>query len=468
MDKNEQMAKSILKAVGGTENIKAATHCMTRLRLSLKDDKIPVDDEIKNIDGVIGVNRTETQFQIIIGPSVAKVYEAVCKQGELNSISETSEAGKEEKNKKKISWKTVGKRMLNYMAGCMTPLIPVLLAAGLTNAINVICGPDMLGLYTQDSNTYVLLHFIYQAGFYFMPILIGYNGAKNLGAEPMLGAYMGAILIAPEFMSLMDAGNGFTILGIPVTLTDYSQTAVPAMLSVFVMSMIYKFFNKWMPDVVTTIATPILTILISTPLALSLIAPLGVNIGNLISNGLLLFSEKTGFIGLGVLAALWEFLVMTGMHLALMMPMLASFFETGQMSGAALCGTFATWAVFGVALGATLRLKGKKEKGASFGFLVSGIVGGITEPTLYGLCFNHKRCFGTMILGAFVGGVYASITSVTVYIMTNANFLSLLGFVGGSKMNIINGVVSCIFSMLVAAVFTYLFGFSKEELTESK
>jgi len=468
MDKNEQMAKSILKAVGGTENIKAATHCMTRLRLSLKDDKIPVDDEIKNIDGVIGVNRTETQFQIIIGPSVAKVYEAVCKQGELNSISETSEAGKEEKNKKKISWKTVGKRMLNYMAGCMTPLIPVLLAAGLTNAINVICGPDMLGLYTQDSNTYVLLHFIYQAGFYFMPILIGYNGAKNLGAEPMLGAYMGAILIAPEFMSLMDAGNGFTILGIPVTLTDYSQTAVPAMLSVFVMSMIYKFFNKWMPDVVTTIATPILTILIFTPLALSLIAPLGVNIGNLISNGLLLFSEKTGFIGLGVLAALWEFLVMTGMHLALMMPMLASFFETGQMSGAALCGTFATWAVFGVALGATLRLKGKKEKGASFGFLVSGIVGGITEPTLYGLCFNHKRCFGTMILGAFVGGVYASITSVTVYIMTNANFLSLLGFVGGSKMNIINGVVSCILSMLVAAVFTYLFGFSKEELTESK
>lgn len=468
MDKNEQMAKSILKAVGGTENIKAATHCMTRLRLSLKDDKIPVDDEIKNIDGVIGVNRTETQFQIIIGPSVAKVYEAVCKQGELNSISETSEAGKEEKNKKKISWKTVGKRMLNYMAGCMTPLIPVLLAAGLTNAINVICGPDMLGLYTQDSNTYVLLHFIYQAGFYFMPILIGYNGAKNLGAEPMLGAYMGAILIAPEFMSLMDAGNGFTILGIPVTLTDYSQTAVPAMLSVFVMSMIYKFFNKWMPDVVTTIATPILTILISTPLALSLIAPLGVNIGILISNGLLLFSEKTGFIGLGVLAALWEFLVMTGMHLALMMPMLASFFETGQMSGAALCGTFATWAVFGVALGATLRLKGKKEKGASFGFLVSGIVGGITEPTLYGLCFNHKRCFGTMILGAFVGGVYASITSVTVYIMTNANFLSLLGFVGGSKMNIINGVVSCILSMLVAAVFTYLFGFSKEELTESK
>lgn len=468
MDKNEQMANSILKVVGGSQNVKAVTHCMTRLRLTLKDDMIPIDDEVKNIEGVIGVNRTENQYQVIIGPNVEKVYDAFCKQDKMDSISETGGDDNEEKKKEKITWKSIGKRVLNYMAGCMTPMIPVLLAAGLTNAINAICGPDMLGLYTQDSNIYILLHFIYQAGFYFMPILIGYSGAKNLGAEPMLGAYIGAILIAPEFMSLIDAGNGFTILGIPVTLTDYSQTAVPAMLSVFVMSMIYKFVNKWMPDVITTIATPLLTILISTPLALCLFAPLGVNIGNLISNGLLLFSEKTGFIGLGVLAALWEFLVMTGMHLALMMPMLASFFETGQMSGAALCGTFATWAVFGVALGAALRLKGKREKGANFGFFISGIVGGITEPTLYGLCFNHKRCFGTMVLGAFVGGVYASITKVTVYVMTNANFLSLLGFVGGTKSNIVNGVVSCILSMFVAVVFTYFAGFSKKELKESK
>ena len=301
-----------------------------------------------------------------------------------------------------------------------------------------------------------------------MPILIGINGAKLLGAEPMLGAYMGAILIAPEFISLIDAGNGFSILGIPVTLTNYSQTAVPAMLSVFAMSMIYKFMNKWMPDIITTIATPLLTILISTPIALCLLAPLGVNIGNLISNGLLLFSEKTGFIGLGVLSALWEFLVMTGMHLALMMPMLASFFETGQMTGATLCGTFATWAVFGVALGAALRMRGKKNRAMNLGFFVSGIVGGITEPTLYGLCFNYKRCFVTMMLGAFVGGVYASITNVTVYVLTNANFLSLLGFAGGTLSNIVNGIISCVLSLVVAAVATFIAGFSKEELKEGK
>lgn len=469
MDKNKKMAEEILRAVGGTENIEAATHCMTRLRLTLKDDTIPVDEKVKGIEGVIGVNRTESQYQIIIGPNVNKVYDAVCQNGLTKDIeqSEKKDNFKEQK-RDKLTWKKVGKNILNYMAGCMTPMIPILLAAGLINAINSICGPDMLGLYTQESNMYILLHFLYQAGFYFMPIFIGINGAKLLGAEPMLGAYMGAILIAPEFMSLIDSGSSFSILGIPVTLTNYSQTAVPAMLSVFVMSMLYKLLNKWMPDVITTIATPLLTILISTPIALCLLAPLGVNIGNLISNGLLLFSEKTGFIGLGVLSALWEFLVMTGMHLALMMPMLASFFETGEMTGAAICGTFATWAVFGVALGAALRMKGKKEKSTSFGFFISGIVGGITEPTLYGLCFNYKRCFVTMILGAFVGGAYASITNVTIYVMTNANFLSLLGFAGGTLTNIINGVVACVLSMVVAAVATFIAGFSKEELKENK
>lgn len=469
MDKNKRMAEEILKSVGGVENIVAATHCMTRLRFTLKDDTIPVDEDVKNIEGVIGVNRTENQYQVIIGPNVAKVYDAVCQNGVIGNQTETKQDDQTTDCKKeKLTWKSVGKKILNYMAGCMTPMIPILLAAGLINAINSICGPDMLGLYTQESNMYILLHFLYQAGFYFMPILIGINGAKLLGAEPMLGAYMGAILIAPEFISLIDAGNGFSILGIPVTLTNYSQTAVPAMLSVFAMSMIYKFMNKWMPDIITTIATPLLTILISTPIALCLLAPLGVNIGNLISNGLLLFSEKTGFIGLGVLSALWEFLVMTGMHLALMMPMLASFFETGQMTGATLCGTFATWAVFGVALGAALRMRGKKNRAMNLGFFVSGIVGGITEPTLYGLCFNYKRCFVTMMLGAFVGGVYASITNVTVYVMTNANFLSLLGFAGGTLSNIVNGIISCVLSLVVAAVATFIAGFSKEELKEGK
>ena len=151
MDKNKRMAEEILKSVGGVENIAAATHCMTRLRFTLKDDTIPVDEDVKNIEGVIGVNRTENQYQVIIGPNVAKVYDAVCQNEVIGNQTETKQDD-QTTDCKKLTWKSVGKKILNYMAGCMTPMIPILLAAGLINAINSICGPDLLGLYTHESN----------------------------------------------------------------------------------------------------------------------------------------------------------------------------------------------------------------------------------------------------------------------------------------------------------------------------
>ena len=142
-----------------------------------------------------------------------------------------------------------------------------------------------------------------------------------------------------------------------------------------------------------------LTMVVSTPIALCLLAPLGSVIGNGISGGLIAFGNATGFFGIGFIAAIWELLVMTGMHLALIVPMMAAFFETGAMAGPMLGGGFATWACYGVALGAALRLKNKEAKSNAFGFFASGILGGITEPTLYGVCLQHVRCFGAMMLG---------------------------------------------------------------------
>ena len=147
----------------------------------------------------------------------------------------------------------------------------------------------------------------------------------------------------------------------------------------------------------------------------------------------------TGWFGVAVIAALWEFLVMSGMHLALMMPMMADFFETGIGSGPMNAGNFATWACFGVALGAALRLKNKDDRSTSFAAFASGILGGVTEPTLYGICFRFTRCFVTMAVGGFVGGAIAGIFDLKGYAMTSPNFLSLLGYVGGTNANIAVG-----------------------------
>ena len=468
MTDNKKIAEQVLRAVGGAANLKDATHCMTRLRLYLKDDSVPKDDEVKKISGVLGVVRGGQQYQIIIGTNVPKVYEELCKLAGIsaNAAVKDDAAAAEDASiaRQKLTFKQVLKNIMGYLAGCMTPMIPVLLAGGLFRAVNSIFGPDLLGLYTLESNLYILFDFLYDAAFYFMPILVGYNAAKQLGVNGMLGSFIGSILMVPDFAVFATNGQPFTVFGIPATVTNYAQTVLPIMLSVPLFCLVYKIVKKFMPDLLTTVFTPFLSLLISMPFILCLLAPLGTIVGNAISGGLAWFGMTTGWFGVAVIAALWEFLVMSGMHLALMMPMMASFFETGIQSGPMVSGSFATWACFGVALGAALRLRNKEEKSTAFASFTAGILGGITEPTLYGICFRYSRCFITSAIGAFVGGAYAGITNVCAYAITSSNFLALLSFSGGTTANLINGIIACAISLVVGVVATYFFGFSKKDL----
>lgn len=468
MTDNKKIAEQVLAAVGGAANLKDVTHCMTRLRLYLKDDSLPKDDEVKKISGVLGVVRGGQQYQIVIGTNVPKVYEELCKLAGISAsaaVKDDAAAAQDAAiTKRKLTPKQVGKNIMGYLAGCMTPMIPVLLAGGLFRAVNSIFGPDLLGLYSMESNLYILFDFLYDAAFYFMPILVGYNAAKQLGINGMLGSFIGSILMVPDFAVFATNGQPFTVFGIPATVTNYAQTVLPIMLSVPLFCLVYKIVKKFMPDLLTTVFTPFLSLLISMPFILCLLAPLGTIVGNAISGGLAWFGMTTGWFGVAVIAALWEFLVMSGMHLALMMPMMADFFETGIGSGPMNAGNFATWACFGVALGAALRLKNKDDRSTSFAAFASGILGGVTEPTLYGICFRFTRCFVTMAVGGFVGGAIAGIFDLKGYAMTSANFLSLLCYVGGTNANIAVGVVASFASLIVAAVLTYLFGFSQKDL----
>lgn len=418
MADNKKIAEQVLAAVGGAANLKDATHCMTRLRLYLKDDSLPKDDEVKKISGVLGVVRGGQQYQIVIGTNVPKVYEELCKLAGISAsaaVKDDAAAAQDAAiTKRKLTPKQVGKNIMGYLAGCMTPMIPVLLAGGLFRAVNSIFGPDLLGLYTLESNLYILFDFLYDAAFYFMPILVGYNAAKQLGVNGMLGSFIGSVLMVPDFAAFATNGQTFTVFGIPATVTNYAQTVLPVMLSVPLFCLIYKIVKKFMPDLLTTVFTPFLSLIVSMPFILCLLAPLGTIAGNAISGGLAWFGMTTGW--------------------------------------------------FGVALGTALRLKNKDDRSTSFAAFASGILGGVTEPTLYGICFRFNRCFATMALGGFVGGAIAGMFDLKGYAMTSANFLSLLGYVGGTNANIVVGVVASFASLIVAAVLTYLFGFSKKDL----
>ncbi len=463
MADNRKIAENVLAAVGGPGNVSAVTHCMTRLRFNLKDESIPNDEEMKKIGGVLGVVRSGGQYQVVIGQNVPKVYKEVLDIGGFAASAPVNE--NLDQPKEKLTPKQVGMNILNYMAGSLTPLIPILIGAAMFKTILSILGPDLLGLFSAESDVYKLFDFVYDAGFYFLPIFIGYTAANKIGASPILGMFMGGILLAPDFMAM--AANPevtrFTVFGIPAMLNDYSQSVIPIILSVWAMSYVEKFFKKYIPDALSTIFVPFLTILVMLPISLCALAPAGAFIGQYVSSGLVAFGNVGGFIAVAVIAALWEFLVMSGMHVVMVVTVLNVYMTNGYETviwPAALCATAAT---FGLGLGAFLRIKDKEEKSLSLGYFISGIVGGVTEPALYGVGLKYKKPLLALMAGGALGGLYVGLTHAYMYGLGATNFLMILSFSGSTTANFVNGTIGCIISLAASAAFTYFFGFDKND-----
>ena len=463
MADNRQIAENVLSAVGGAGNVSNVTHCMTRLRFNLKDDTIPSDEEIKKMSGVLGVVRSGGQFQVIIGQNVPKVYKEVLAIGGFSASAPSEDAGSAPGEK--LTPGRVVMNILNYMAGSLTPLIPILIGAAIFKTVLSVLGPDLLGVFTAESDIYKLFDFVYDAGFYFLPIYIGYTAASRIGASPILGMFMGGILLSPDFMAMAAdlEVTRFTVFGIPARLSDYSQSVIPIILSVWAMSCVEKFFKKIIPDALSTIFVPFLTLLVMLPLSLCALAPAGAYIGQYVSSGLIAFGNVGGFIAVAVIAALWEFLVMSGMHVVMIVTVLNVYMSTGYETviwPAALCATADT---FGLALGAFLRIRDKEEKSLSLGYFISGIVGGVTEPALYGIGLKYKRPLLALMAGGACGGLYVGLTHAYMYALGATNFLMVLSFSGGEGMNFVNGCISCLIAMVSAAAFTFLFGFDRND-----
>lgn len=198
---NKQIATDVLELVGGAENVTVATNCMTRLRLTLKDNNKVDVEKIKKVKGVLGCQFAGSQLQVIIGQNVPKVlaeFVAISgvKQGE--AVNENLDAPKE-----KFELKNLPNIILDYLSGSMTQPIPLLMAGGLFRTIAAVLGPTMLGVLSADDPTYTFLYTtLYEATFTFIPIYLGYAAAKKLGASPVLGMLLGGALMAPSVVSV--------------------------------------------------------------------------------------------------------------------------------------------------------------------------------------------------------------------------------------------------------------------------
>ena len=463
-----ELSAQIISLIGGKENISYATHCITRLRLNLKDKSLVQEDEIKKIPSLLGAQWSGEQFQIICGNTVDQIYEAFITEAGIESNSKINENIDNKSEKKPITLKSIGGAIMDGLAGSLTPIIPALLAASMFKMLVAVLGPSMLNIMSETSDLYTLFTFVGDSVFYFFPVFVGYTSAKKFGVTPVLGIMIGAILLHPTWVTLVESGTAFHVYGIPASLQSYSSTLLPVILSVWVMSYIEKFFKKIIPDAIKVMAVPTFTIAVMLPLALCILGPLGGFLGKYICAAIIWFGNTFGFLGAAIIGALWEFLVMTGMHQVMITQMILLFTENGYDPVVSLGAVSASLAVTGMCLGSFLALKSKEGKETSFTTTIAAFIGGVTEPGLYGVGIRYRSPLIGMAIGGFAGGLYAGLLGIKAYNMVPvANFIALTAYVGGdTSANIIHGTISGIIAIVVATIATYIL--VKKDLSNGK
>ena len=372
-------AEKLIEAMGGKENIKKVFHCMTRLRFYVKDKNKINETDIKNLPEISGVNWYQDQFQVIAGNHVNDMYEELIKKGIPNDDEQTSELNKQKKG--------IGSAIIDSITGCMTPMIPALTAAGMIKVVLTLL--TTFSLVNNQSSTYKVIEFIGDAAFYFMPFLIAANAAKVFHVNQSLSLIIAGVFQHPNFTAMMDSGNPIDFFSIPVTPMTYCYSVIPVILMVWIMSYIEKFVDKITPRIVKLILHPTLVIIISALIAIIAIGPLGGIIGDGLAVAIDFLSAKLGFVIVGILAATFPFIVMTGMHHALT-PIGLNAIATGGSDAlifvSQVCSNVAQG---GASLAVAVKSKNENMKQLASASGISALMG-ITEPALYGRNFKIK------------------------------------------------------------------------------
>lgn len=422
--KYEELAEQVVALVGGKNNISFLTHCVTRLRFNLKDRALADLDGIKNIPGVLGAQWSGDQLQVIIGQAVADAYAEVCEKAGISKQTAVDENLDEDKPKGPGGAKGVVDAIFGGISGSLTPLVPALIGCGMIKVILIFL--DMLHI-PADNATYQLLSFAGDAGFYFLPILIGAFAAKKFGANMALGMVIGGLLIYPGFVAGVGAGTAYSFLGIPVYGATYTSTIFPIILSCAVMAPIEKFIAKHSPEILRSVLEPLLTIIIMIPLALCALGPVGSFLGQYLSAGVLWLYNTIGFVGVALLAAVMPFVVMTGMHGAFvpyLMQMLTAEPYMEPIFFPALVISNINQGIAALAVAVKSKNKAVKSTGLSVG--VTAVIAGVSEPAMYGINMKYRTPMYGAMIGSAIGGCVAGLCKTAIQAFAGASSIIAL------------------------------------------
>ena len=457
----KQTAQDIVKNVGGKKNVQELNHCYTRLRFKLRDNGKADKDAVEKIDGVMSVVVSGGEFQVVIGTEVADVYNAIIDQ-KLIDIADTGKSPVEQDSEKK-NFKYYLDLVLDVITACFTPIIPVIAGSGMIKVLNsILVNYHVL---TESSQTYIIMNALGDAIYYFLPIFVAATAAKRLKADMFTSMTVAAVMLYPKLTAIASKGSGVaSFWGVPLKLLDYSSQALPIILVVLLVKYVDKFTDKISPKMLKMFMRPMLTILISAPLALLVLGPVTQYLSVVFST-FTAAMNKWGWIAVGLNAALFPILVLTGTHNALIPLMIQMFATQGFDPVLVPSGLAANIAEGGAAAAVAVKSKDKKMKSTALGATISAIFG-VTEPALYGVNLRLKRPFVSMLIGSFLGGSVAGLMHLTAYAFVSPSILSLPIFIGKNS-SLITAVIAVLATFAITFVVTYLIGFKDEESEET-
>lgn len=440
----KKTAADILELVGGEKNVASVTNCMTRLRFVLNDAGKADVESLKKVKGVQGVVTKNGQFQVVIGTDVSHVCDEIKKMGHFG---EETQAPKEKKG--------IVAGFFGGLTAIFQPIIPALAGSGMIKALLALL--VFVGWVDSGSQTYQIFNAFGDALFSFMPFMLAFSAAKYFGCNQYVSAALAGVLLHSSFTSLEAPILLFGF--VPVTQVSYGGSVVPILLIVWAQSYIERFANKISPKSVKIFLAPLLTIIVTGCLGITILGPLGNLVGQGLAVGFNWLNDYAGWVIPFLMGTFCPFFVMTGMHYCFA-PIQTIQYATlgyGTILGPGMLASNIAQGTASLVVGLKSKNKDLKQLGISAGF--TGLMG-ITEPALYGVTLKYKRPLYAAMIGGGVAGLYAGITGIHTYSSTTAGLLALPVYIGGSGFgNVINAAITIVISMIVTAVATLLLGF---------
>ncbi|EJS7288603.1 TPA_asm: PTS beta-glucoside transporter subunit IIABC [Listeria monocytogenes] len=454
---NSDLAKEVVKLVGGKENILSVIHCVTRLRFKLRDENLAETEKIKALKGVMTVVKSGGQYQVVIGDHVSYVYDEVIRVLGIKPDDALQDNPEQEH-------KSIFNKFVELISGIFMPVLGLLAASGILKGF--LTAAVTMGLINTSAGVYEVLYAASDALFYFMPIILGFSAGKVFKTNQYLSAAVGAALVYPTLVDMYSNGAHLTFLHIPVILMNYTMSVIPVILAIYFMSKLEKVLVKFIPKSLQLIFVPLLLLLIVVPVSLIIIGPVSTYASQLLAKGALGLYSLSPMIAGFFLAGVWQVAVMFGLHWAFIPIFINNISVLGYdpINAMLYCTVFAQT---GAVMAVMLKTRNQELRSLSITATISGFLG-ITEPAIYGVNLPYKKPFIMACVGSAFGGAIAGMSAAKMFGgFASGGIFGIPMFINpdGIGWDFWGFLISLVVAFSVALILTYFFGF-KDKVEE--